>query len=241
MTRLFGFSLLNAAVVLFLLPCTAFAGGKATMITTSQPMQQPGRSAPSGASTQSTTLLTWRDADTLRMDMGNDGEYMIVRDGKAYSVSQDDGETMVMDMEGMSAMVQAMASKGGKKKNPFGSIDSVKATGATDTVADVKGRVYQMTWTDPNGSKKSGEAVLTDDPLVVEMTRTYFSSMGNMVGADVTGAFLDALPDAGQGLLRMGDQMRVKSISRVDPPASTFKLPAKPVSLKEMMQGIGGN
>lgn len=225
------------AAIVVLLPCVALAGGKATMVTTSQPVQQPGRSATAG--TPTTMTITWRDADTLRMDMGNEGDYFIMRDGKAYSVSQSDGETMVMDMEGMGAMVQAMANKGKKKENPFGSIDSVKATGATDTVAGVKGRVYHMTWTDPDGSHKSGDAVLTDDPLVVEMTRAYLGSMSTMVGAENTESFEKSLPDDDHGMLRMGDQFRIDSISRSDPPASTFTLPAEPMDLQSLMGGMG--
>lgn len=232
--------LMTAAITGLLLSSTALAGGKATLVTTNQPTPQPGRSAPAGTSGPKTEMtITWRDVDTLRMEMGDEGDYLLMRDGKAYSVSQSDGQTMVMDMEGMGAMVQAMASKGGQNKNPFGSIDSVEATGKTDTVAGIKGRVYHMTWTDPDGSPKSGEAVLTDDPLAVEMTRAYFTSTGSMVGMDITNAFLDALPGKDRGLLRMGEQLQVESISRADPPASTFKLPAKPVSLREMMSGMG--
>lgn len=240
MKRLLGLSLLNAAIALLLLPCAALAGGKATVVTTTAPVQQPGRSS-AGAGKPSTMKITWRDANTMRMDIGDGADYMLVRDGKMYSVSHSGGKTMVMDMAGMGAMVQAMGSKGGKKENPFGSIDSVEATGATNTVAGIKGRVYHMTWTNPDGSKKSGDAVLTDDPLAVEMTRTYFGSMGSMFGADATTAFLNALPGKDRGLLRMGDQFRIDSISRTEPPASTFKLPAKPVSLKSMMQGLGGS
>ena len=238
MKRLLGLSLLNAALALLLLPCAALAGGKATIVTTTQPIQQPGRSS-TRAGTPSTMAITWRDAETMRMDPGDSADYMLVRDGKAYSVSQDGGETMVMDLAGMSAMVQAMASQGGEKKNPFGSIDSVEATGATQTVAGVTGRVYHMKWTDPDGSRKSGDAVLTDDPLAVEMTRTYFSSMGRMFAADAANAFLNALPDNDRGLLRMGNQFHVESISRADPPDATFELPAKPVTLKELMSGMG--
>lgn len=237
MTRVFQLPLLNVAIALLLLPCAALAGGKATMVTTSQPTQVGGQSMGGG---ETTATITWRDAGTMRMDFGDDAGSLITRDGKTYSVSQSGGKTQVMDMSAMMKMMQAMGGQRSQSKNPFGSIDSVQATGATDTVAGIKGRVYHMTWTDPDGSKKSGDAVLTDDPLVVEMTLAYLGSMGGMVGADTTKAFQNALPGKDRGLLRMGDQVQVKSISRADPPASAFKLPAKPMDMQSIMGGMGG-
>jgi len=227
-----------ATIVLLSLPCTVLAGGKATIITASQPMQ-PGRHSKSGAS--ETMTVTWRDANTLRMDMGDQASYLIMRDGKAYSVTQAGGQVRVMDMSAMMKMMQSMGGQGAKSKskNPFGRIESIEATGATDTVAGVTGRVYQMRWTEGDGRQKSGEAVLTDDPLVVEMTRAYLGSMSAMIGADNTQSFEKSLPDDDRGMLRMGDQFRIDSISRSDPPASTFTLPAEPMDLQSLMGGMG--
>lgn len=240
MTRLFGLSLLNAAIALLLLPCAAIAGGKATMITSTQTLQ-PGRSAPTGGHSETSTI-TWRDAKTVRLDMGDQAGYLLMRDGKTYSVDQSDGETQVMDMSAMQQMVQSMGQKSSKNNsnNPFGSIDSVEATGATDTVAGVEGRVYRMSYTEANGAHKSAEMVLTDDPLVVEMTRVYFGALSGMAGADTTHTFLDSLPGKDRGLLRMGTQLRVDSISRADPSASMFELPAKPMDMQSLMGGMGG-
>lgn len=224
------------AAIMFLLPCVVLAGGKATMVTTDQSMQIGGQSMGGGSNTMN---MTWHNADMIRMDFSDDTGYLIVRDGKTYSVSDSDGEIQVMDMSSMMKMMQTMGGQNSQTQNPFGNIDSVKATGEIETVAGIKGRVYHMTWTEPDGSHKSGDAVLTDDPLVVEMTRAYLGSMAGMVGADTTRAFQDALPNKDHGLLRMDDQMRVESVSRIDPPVSTFELPAKPMDLQSLMGGMG--
>jgi len=221
-----------AAIVLLSLPGVALAGGKATIS-----MGQPEGSTPTGESTE-TTIITWHDTDTMRMDIGDTTDYMLVRDGKMYMVSQSDGEMEVMDLSGMSAMVQGMASQELKDENPFGSIESVKATGATATVAGVKGRVYRMSWTNPDGSRKTGDAVLTDDPLVVEMTQAYLGSMSAMGGPELTASFENSLPDDDRGLLRMDEQFQIDSISRIDPPATTFELPAEPMDMRSLMEGM---
>lgn len=225
----------SLTAITLLLPNLAFAGGKATMTTIAQPMQVEGQTIDE----ESTTLtITWQDVDTVRMDFGDPSNYLIVRDGKAYTIIQEDGETQVMDMAGMSAMVQAMGTKDKKNENPFGSIDSVKATNTSDTVAGIKGKTYQISWTEADGNQKSGDAVLTDDSLVVEMTQAYLNSMSSIVGAEYTQSFLDALPKDGRGLLQMGDQFYVESIQKTDPPASTFELPGKPINLQDLFSGL---
>ena len=159
--------------------------------------------------------------------------------GESERKSGGEGKIQVIDLSGMSAMMQAMRGQGKKGDNPFGSIDAVKATGASKTVAGIKGQVYQMTWTDPDGSQQSGDAVLTDNPLVVEMTQAYLNSMGAMIGAEYTRSYQDALPTDERGLLQVGDQFHVESIEQADPPASTFELPAKPIDMQSMMGGLG--
>lgn len=224
--------------VSLLLPTIALAGGKATMITTEQPMKMEGQADNSGPTT---ITLTWQDQNTLRMDFGDVGAdnladtYLIMRDGKTYSVSQNDGQPLVMDMSAMSSLMKSMMPKGSNDENPFGNIDSIKATQNSETVAGIKGRVYNMSWTDPDGSKQSDEAVLTDDPLVVEMTQAYLGAMSTMVGDEYTRLYKDALPSADQGLLKVGDQFYVESISPADPPAASFELPAKPMDLQSLM------
>jgi len=225
----------RAMMVALLLPCAALAGGKASLVMDRAPVSAAGQSM-SGKT--STATVTWRDAETVRMDFDDQSSYLLMREGKVYSVSQSGGEAQVMDMSVMRKLMQSMGKSG--TENPFGNVDSVEATGATETVAGIKGRAYHMNWTDGAGSRQSGNAVLTDDPLVVEMTRVYIGVMAGMVGEDMPRAFQGALPGKNRGLLRMGDQFRVDSIRSAEPPASTFALPAKPMDMQSLMGGMGG-
>lgn len=240
MSSLFKIKLLlelgSLAAVTLLVPSLALAGGKATMVTSSALTQMEEQKL---GSESATLTMTWQDTNTIRMDFGDSSHYLLMRDGKAYSVTQSEGETQVMDMAGMSAMIKAMSGKNANNDNPFGRIDSTKATGASETIAGIKGQVYQMTWTDPDGSQQSGDAVLTNDPLVMEMTEAYLNAMGSMIGAEYTRSYQDALPADERGLLQVGDQFQVESIEQADPPASTFELPAEPMDLQSLLKGLG--
>ena len=127
-------SLLNAAIVSLLLPGAAFAGGKATLIKTNPGMQVGGGSYGGG---ETRAIVSWRDADTVRIDE-DQSHYSLLRDGKKYWISQSHGETKVMDMP--------MAGEPDSEEvdqNPF----SIEATGATETVAGIEGRVYKVSIT----------------------------------------------------------------------------------------------
>lgn len=224
---------LVAVAALLLLPSIVLAGGKATLIANTESMQVAGQTVEEESNKIN---IIWSDADTLRMDFDDPSHYLIMRDGKTYTISQEGGETLVMDMEGMSVMIQAMSGKD-SKKDPFGSIDSLESTKTNETVAGITGQVYHMTWTEADGSQKSADAVLTDNPLVVEMTYAYLNSVGAITGAEGIQRFLDELPKNKHGMLKVGDQFYLESIEKTDPPASTFELPAKPVNLQDMLKG----
>lgn len=218
-----------------LLPNLAFAGGKATITTATPPIHIEGQDNEAGADR---LTLTWRDANTLRMEFGDPNHYMVMRDGKTYSVTLDGDGAQVMDMAGMSAMIQAM-NPNKEDDNPFGDSESMKATSEHKTVAGIKGRVYQMQWNDPEESKpKSSEVVLTNDPLVIEMTHAYFNSMSAMIGAKYIDIFKDNLPAKASGLLQVGDDFTVESITKADPAAALFELPAKPMGLQSLLGGM---
>lgn len=211
------------------LPGIALAGGKATLVSSPDSM-------PMGEDASGTMTITWENADTARLDFGDPSHYLIARDGKTYTVSTEGGQTMVMDMASMGAMMQAMSAQGDKNK-PFGQIHVVEDKKTTATVADIKGQVYHLKWSEPDGNQKSGDAVLTDDPLVVEMTQAYFNAISTMVGSKQMDDFLEALPQKKRGILQMGEQFHVESIQKMDPPASTFELPAKPMNMQDLLKG----
>ena len=228
----------SLAAASLLLPGIALAGGTATLVTTEQPMQMEGKARNSNPTTMT---ISWRDEKNLRMDFAKAGAdiYLIMRDGKTYSVSESDGQPLVMDMSAMGGLVKSMLPKGGDSEHPFGSIDAINSTNTTETVAGIEGQVYQMQWTDPDGSKQSGEAVLTNDPLVVEMTQAYLGAMSAMVGDEYTQTYQDLMPGDNKGLLKVGKQFYVESISSKALPATSFELPAEPMDLRSLMGQMG--
>ncbi len=217
------FHLVSAVLLAALLPLPALAGGTATV--------QSG---------QEVTRVSWQAGGAIRINDADDADYMLVRDGKAYAVTMEDGQPQVMELGGMMKAFADAAQQSGQAQALPDKVDSVVATGKSETVAGIRGQVYQVTITDKAGKTKTEEAVLTSDPLVVEMTRTYLNSFHAMFGSDVADKLSAALPKDQPGILRMGTDLALKSISGVEPPAAQFELPAEPISMEQLMKGLSG-
>lgn len=200
-----------------LLPAAVWAGGVATIQSGGENMK-----------------IAWQDDGAVRMDTSDAGQYMIMRDGKMYSVSMQNGQPMVMELSGM---LKAMAKS---QKQPEGTlvghVDKVEATGASETIAGIEGRVYRITTTGPDGKTETVETVLTDNPLVVAMTKAYMEALLGMMAPEAAESLMAALPDDDRGMLRSGTDFKLTSISADAPDPSQFELPAEPKSLAKMMQ-----
>lgn len=211
-----------AALLMTLTPLSVWAAGTATIQTGSDD-----------------STMAWLDSNTVRFNPPMaQGSYMIAREGKIYMVNPAaSGMPQVMEM---GDMMQGFA-KMGQAQNPSildTRIQSVKATGKTETIAGMKGEVYQVTTVDGKGQTKTAEAVFTNNPLAVEMTAAFLSFSASMAGKDNVAKFKDALPKGKHGLLRMGSDMVVKSISKDALAASEFELPGKPVNMGNLMKGL---
>lgn len=212
-----------APLLIALMPFSAWAAGTATIQTGDE-----------------SNTMSWLDNSTIRFDMAAaQGSYMISREGKTYMVNPkaSGGMPPVMEVGGMIQGFADMA-EGDETSVLNMRIKSVKATGKTQTVAGIKGEVYTLTALDKKGQSKTMEAVFTSDPLAVEMTTAYLTFSESMVGAKNMSEFKNAFPKGKQGLLRLGDDMVVQSISNKKPAASLFELPAKPTNMSEMMKGL---
>src|SRR5699024_8971606 len=110
----------------------------------------------------------------------------------------------------------------------FGHIDSVEATGDNATVAGIDGHVYNIAVTNTDGKSETRKAVLTDDPLVVAMTRVYVDALLTLFAPDIADNLKTKLPADDRGLLRSGQDFRLTAISGEEPDASLFELPAEP-------------
>lgn len=222
-----GVDLRRILLLLAAVPTVAFAGGTATLQTGAE-----------GGRHSVMMNIAWQNEQTFRMQAEGQPAYFIVRDGKAYSVSMHNGQPMVMDMGAMMSMMRGQGGgPAGANRPTIPEPGSFEATGKTETVAGVKGRVYRVQWTDEDGRRRTQDVVLTDDPVVVEMTRAYFGAIGSMFGGDDPQRFADAMPGDDTGMLRAGDDFRVTAISGENPPDSRFELPAPPMDLQQMMGG----
>jgi hypothetical protein len=216
--------LLTLAVLLCAGP--ALAAGSATVQTTS----------PQGAQAMQ---VTWQDVDTARMDLPGQAGYMVVRDGEAFVVSSAGGRTMVLAMSGMAAMADSMGAGGGASvgammdRHTATGVERLEATGAGETVAGLRGEVYEMVWTDATGASRTDTLVLSDAPLAVEFTAA-MQAFARAMGEDEDPR---ARAVEGHGLLRYGERFRLTEISASAPAAEAFTLPAPPISMEDMMQG----
>lgn len=226
-------------------PGAAFAGGKA-VIETSSAAHMPGmpNSGPSRM------IVSWRGPKTVRIQTAGEKNYLLLRGDKTYSVTFETGHARVMDMAEMSKFMNGrmaqFASHGRHQKkkpgaNSFGSIAKIDRTGASKTVAGIRGDVYRVTSTGLNGKPKTQNWVLTSDPAAVAMTDAYMNAMKAMFPSrskknSVT-QWQSSLPGNERGLLQAGKGYRIVSLSKTTPPASRFALPAKPTSLQQLMGG----
>jgi hypothetical protein len=216
-----------AGVCLAVVSLAAMAGGTATL--------------ESGGNAKGTMKLYWSGGSLKLVPEGEPG-YMVVRDNKVYAVSQVQGRTMVVDMAAMAAMAKGMNKQAGGAApemtgDDIATLDSREATGGKETVAGIQGEVYNVTWTDGNGKQHSDQTVLSDDPRVVDMTRSFHamaSAMRTTMGKDGPDPMGQELLDRGLGMLRFGDDMKLTSISGDTPAASEFELPAEPMKIPGM-------
>lgn len=182
---------------------------------------------------QDVSKISWQDSRTVRFDTPKSEGYMLVQGDKVYVVQTQGGGPQVMEVD---AMMQGFAQGKAGQKAGADKLESIQATGRKETVAGIAGEVYELRLTDAKGQTRSTDAVLTGHPLVVEMTEAYMGLSASLVGAKIAAQFKRDLPAGKTGLLRMGTDMKLQSISGDASAVSAFKLPAKPVNMQNTMQ-----
>ncbi|HUH75791.1 MAG TPA: hypothetical protein VLZ53_00350 [Devosia sp.] len=223
------------AILLIGLTSPALAGGTAII--------SGAGSAPDDPNEQYAMEVTWLDDQTVRMDPEGTPAYMLVRDGSAYSITDAGGQLMVLDMGSIMKLAGSMGGgmpAGAAQQAPTvadaESVDSLEPTGRKETVAGISGEVYEVRWTSSDGEVHVDEAVLSDDPLLLEMSSAFQAFGAALAGEQDAQPLNDAMEAEGLAALRFGDRYRVTAISDDTPPDSHFQLPAKPMDLG---QGFG--
>ncbi len=186
--------------------------------------------------------------DRLRINMGTDNNYMIMRDDEIYVVTDSDGQIMVISMNQAMSMFAGMAA-GATPDTVEGKLLSMKATGRSETVAGIKGEVYMVRFIDDQGKERAADMVLSKDPRAVELQQAMsvmITSMARAAGKEAEGAaeMQKKLTGMNMGILRYGDDMWVSNISDRKIDKARFELPAEPTDLSALggiLGAAGGN
>ncbi len=199
-----------------------------------------------------TMIIEYLDNNNLRMNFpGRESSsgYMLIQNGKVYTVAMINGVPMVMDMGAMSKMASAFGGdQGGEKNQATGPLDyevlEMKDTGRSETVAGFKGRVYQVKARGKNGIHTE-EVVLSDAPEVRAYTEAWQNAGKTMEqalqqGKTSTNDLNDFMAKKGLGLLRYGKEFQVVSLDSKRPPAEHFKLPANQMKMPDFGSMFGG-
>lgn len=225
---------LAAFFLLSVSPALAFAG-KAVIV--------------SGEDESSQFQLEYFGNSLIRMNLSDEaGAYMLLRDGKAYSVFEQDQEVMVIDLASVGTMTSLLGDMS-SGQNLLGEDDMVELvsltdTGLDETVAGISGDVYEITFVDGTGNTSTETLVLSSDARAREMTAAFMSISQSMAAAmqqqppEGYGQLQEAMSD--KGLLRYGTGFRVAYFEPGEPEASRFVLPAEPMSLdlSGMLDGL---
>lgn len=181
------------------------------------------------------TTVQWLDAQTLRSDTAGEDGWLLLRDDKIYGIGpdEDSGELQSIEFGGIFQGLLDAFDASDVQMLP-GTIESMRATDETQTVAGIRGNVYDAILRDKDGRIQHERLVLTDNPLVVEFTDAWLASMGAMVGAERMASVRQALD--GRGLLRLGDETVLQSISAEVPDAALFDLPSEPLPLQDLLK-----
>jgi len=224
--------------LILLLAANAFGAGKVTI---------EGQ----GDKTSYTMVIEYLDNHTLRMNFPGKQEkvgYMLIRDNKVYTVAMINNVSMVMDLGVMSKRVAGMGEEDNNQDQTAGPLNyeiiDIKDTGKTETVAGIKGQVYQVQAKDGTDIENV-EIVFSSNPDIRAYSDAWRAAGETMQLA--MGHQLDSNNDLNHymekhklGLLRYGQQYKIVSIDTTTPPADRFTLPAPPMSMPDFGSMFGG-
>ncbi len=116
------------------------------------------------------TLTVSFDGPDARVDISGVAQgYLLMRDGKLYSVMRAGGRPLVMDGDAVVRLLGGAAIQTGP--DMIRSLTRIEPTGARETVAGRAGAVYAVSYRDEQGRSRSGQGVLGKQPEVREPTR----------------------------------------------------------------------
>ena len=188
--------------------------------------------------------------EELRTEIGRPSNnlqrlFMLVNGDKTYMVRQQNGQWVAMDMAAMGQMMQQMRQQSGQQSPAQveqGSGDvQFRDTGRTETIAGYEGSVYEVTSND-----ETQEVVLSDHEDIIALSQAWMEFAGKMT--QQMGALNEQMEENllsesdisnHGGMLRLSDDMRVKSVSNDSKGSDYYELPAgtKVQDMGNMMRG----
>lgn len=171
------------------------------------------------------TLCT-RDAQHVRMDT-SPTSYMLLSDGKVYSVSRDDeGKWHAMDMDKMKSSGITSMFGGGSTVTDYEV--RYEKTGKTETIAGYKGTLYTAVVFEDGKVVSRDEIVLGTHSNLKKLTDGWIAVAEKMAGMNQ--AFDDSIEEAKKmgygGVLRYGNDMKLSSLKVKNLDSSYYKLPS---------------
>lgn len=180
--------------------------------------------------------IYYKDNNHIRMDVGN-GTYMLVLKDKTYSVMNQGGQLMVMDMAAMGGAMKAiggaMAGQVDERAKEYDtSTAKITKTGRTETVAGYKGDVYKVSVQGPNGLE-TAEFVTSNHKDIIAFQKAFmtisermaksFLSEDTMKGFKETASLFEK-QQAG-GMLRYGNDMILTKLENKGLDSGFYNLP----------------
>ena len=172
-----------------------------------------------------TVTVYYRDAQHVRLETPGRG-YMLLTNGRMYTVVQQNGQTMVMDLEKMGKVLSRYRKDKPKQPEKARKV-TIKATSQKEKVAGFEGRVHQVTV-----DGKTSKMVLTRNKDVVKLTKGFMETMLKMGQTLTRQSNLDSrkvlkkIEDTGYGgLLKQQSGFELKSLKKKDEPAAFYALP----------------
>lgn len=196
-----------------------------------------------GSGSDTTRMSLEFRSGLLRMQpQSSEDGTIIVRDGKVYTVASG----MVMELGSMMNQLGGamMNSAPGAGPDDVGRFVSLTSTGRSETVAGIKGEVFEVKYEDGDGKLTTEQMVLTRDARAREMREAMEAMSLHMRAAvqrpetaeekKLAAAFSE------YGVLRYGSDFRVVSLTDQNPPLSRFELPAEPTQMPNLGELLGG-
>lgn len=175
----------------------------------------------------------------MRVPSPEENGWVLFDQGRIYAVATDGDTPRVIDltaMAGMTGGVQGLQMFSGVDMS--GDNISFKDLKRTETIAGIEGHVYQVTVVEDDGSKSQTEAVFTDSKVVksaFDHLMKALSAVDNATEQTWQKLGKDQLGNR-TGMLRYGNQWQIESIDDKAVDAKLFELPAKPMSMQDMMR-----